>query len=120
MYKVLNKNNKDELVSLVVSRHNDLREWTIKYTSHQWIKAKVGKIFVCRTLSEAIKCLDREEGFEIWRCQTKNAKKIQYAAVLDSSNFFEFWNNKKFARCMYIVSAYITNEIKLTKKVWPK
>lgn len=124
MYKVLRKED-GKLVSCVVGNPKalQLKDWQITYTPNEWIKAKVGKIIVCKTLGDAKWVLGVEDAHEIWRCQTKKAVRLPMLARLRQGLFEEFWEG---IRLDYYDSftpprpIYGADTIKLTKKVWPK
>ena len=123
MYKVLLRKKNRRLVSCVTGRggfsgHN---WWTVRYIPHKWIKARIGKLFVCKSLEDAKRFYINEHGSEIWRCQTKNAKKFSCLSKIYQGMFKEFWknNDEGFTKMFPYISTYGADEIKLTKKVWP-
>jgi len=123
MYKVLRK-NRGRLLSCVICKGVFLggRWWTVRYIPHKWVKARKGKLFVFKLLEDAKHFYNNEHGDEIWRCQTKNTKKFRCLSKLLRGMFKEFWKNNEsgFAKLSPYISTYGADEVKLTKKVWPK
>jgi len=122
MYKVLRKKH-GRLVSCVTGKCSSscLNWWTVRYIPQQWIKARKGKLFVFKSLSDARRFCAREHGHEIWRCQTKNVEEFIYLSQLYKKMFKEFWKNnvRGFNKLFLQIPTYGADEVKLTKKVWP-
>ena len=123
MYKVLRKKN-GRLVSCITSKNLFLRWgnwWTVRYIPQTWTRARKGKLFVFEYLENARRFCASECGDEIWECLTKNAEKFPYLSKLSSGMLKEFWknNDKGFEKLIPHLPTYGSDEVKLTKKVWP-
>lgn len=127
MYKVLRREN-GNLVSCVIGKPS-LTEldkgWQITYLPYRWVKAKVGKIIVCKTLDDAQHVRDTEYAHEIWRCKTKKAMLLPFLASLADYLFKVFWEGSRplsefFERLNSSVPIYGADRIMLTKRIWPK
>lgn len=123
MYKVLRK-KRGRLVSCVISKSTFLggKWWTVRYIPQRWVKARKGKLFVFKSLHDAKLFKSNERGDEIWRCQTKNSKSFPCLSRLLPGMFKEFWKNNDdgFEKLFVILPTHGADEVKLTKKVWPK
>ena len=124
MYKVLRKED-EKLVSCVVGNPEvfQLKDWQITYTPNEWIKAKIGKVIVCKTLGDAKIVLHAEDAHEIWRCQTKKAVHLSRLACPKKGLVEEFWKGVSLNWLDLLTpyfSTYGADTIKITKKVWPK
>jgi len=122
MYKVLRKKG-GRLISCVISKKvfSWSNWWTVRYIPQTWVRARKGKLFVCKSLRDARRFCASEYGHEIWRCQTKNVKEFPYVSRLYKEMFKEFWENNDggFEKFIPKIPTYGADAVKLTKKVWP-
>lgn len=127
MYKVLRKEN-GNLVSCVMGKPGlkFLHDWKITYPPNKWVKPKIGKVIVCKTLNIAKQVFDTENAHEIWRCQTRKTVEIKKLISFSEDTmhlFIAFWMHRKLPDFDYLIvpfRSYGADKIKLTKKVWPK
>lgn len=129
MYKVVRKKG-DKLYSATIVEHfwspiwNQSKTWRIMYIPNEWVRSKVGGLFVFNNLSDAIffpleilntHCLNE---IEIWECRTKEAKPIG-GIVVSPNDFLPFWT--KSSTTLLIVTpprgTLTASEVMLTKRV---
>jgi len=131
MYKVVRK-QRGRLYSVTMvqclrsSNWDQAKKWRVRYIPDEWVKAEIGGLFIFNNLSDAIRFVSEFlttrfiHEVEIWRCKTKETKKMSRMLVSYSVNFLTFWT-KPCSSNLLITSpppgTFTAREVMLTKRV---